>query len=101
FRIISNIHQIPPKKIRGKGSQGKKTTNTHVEEVEVSEESDLEPTKRKISYTHVEGTGSIPGVPDESTVVSATSREGTGAKPGVLDKEKDITEEKVILEWGD
>ncbi|GKC95180.1 hypothetical protein Tco_1160622, partial [Tanacetum coccineum] len=41
-----------------------------------------------------EGTGSKPGVPDESTVVSATSSEGTGAKLGVLDEEKDITEEK-------
>ncbi|GJT21657.1 hypothetical protein Tco_0891594 [Tanacetum coccineum] len=38
---------------------------------------------------------------DESTVVSATSNEGTGIKPGVLDEEKDIIEEKVILEWGD
>ncbi|GKC60446.1 hypothetical protein Tco_1088044 [Tanacetum coccineum] len=40
-------------------------------------------------------------VPDESIVVSATSSEGTGAKPRVPNKEKDITEEKVILEWGD
>ncbi|GJU25601.1 hypothetical protein Tco_1164222 [Tanacetum coccineum] len=47
-----------------------------------------------------EGTGNIPGVPDESTVVSATSSEGTGTKPGVPDEEKDITEENVILEWG-
>ncbi|GJQ91923.1 retrovirus-related pol polyprotein from transposon TNT 1-94 [Tanacetum coccineum] len=38
---------------------------------------------------------------DESIVVSATLSEGTSAKPGVLDKDKDITEEKVILEWGD
>ncbi|GJW86873.1 hypothetical protein Tco_0162213 [Tanacetum coccineum] len=42
-----------------------------------------------------------PGVPDESTVIYATSSEGTGAKPGVLDEDKDITEEKVILKWGD
>ncbi|GJV92754.1 hypothetical protein Tco_1540567, partial [Tanacetum coccineum] len=47
-----------------------------------------------------EGTGTVPGVPDESTVVSATSDEGTGIKPGVPDEEKVITEEKVILEWG-
>ncbi|GJZ39967.1 hypothetical protein Tco_0586530 [Tanacetum coccineum] len=33
--------------------------------------------------------------------ISATSSEGTGAKPRVLDEEKDIIEEKVILEWGD
>ncbi|GJT08412.1 hypothetical protein Tco_0842874 [Tanacetum coccineum] len=35
-----------------------------------------------------EGTGRIPRVPDESTVVSVTSSEGTGTKPGVLDEEK-------------
>nr|GEV91128.1 hypothetical protein [Tanacetum cinerariifolium] len=46
------------------------------------------------------GTRSKPGVPDESTVVSATSSEGTGAKPGVPDEENVTTEEKVILEWG-
>ncbi|GJX82640.1 uncharacterized mitochondrial protein-like protein [Tanacetum coccineum] len=47
-----------------------------------------------------EGTSTIPGVPDESTVISATSSEGTGTKPGVPAEEKDITEENVILEWG-
>ncbi|GJW25121.1 hypothetical protein Tco_0038932 [Tanacetum coccineum] len=45
-----------------------------------------------------EGTGSKPMVPDKSTVVSTTSSEGTSAKPGVLDEDKDITEEKVVLE---
>ncbi|GJW88747.1 hypothetical protein Tco_0164087 [Tanacetum coccineum] len=40
-----------------------------------------------------EGTGTITGVPNESTVVSATSSEGTGTKLGVPDEEKDITEE--------
>ncbi|GJZ24883.1 putative reverse transcriptase domain-containing protein [Tanacetum coccineum] len=30
-----------------------------------------------------------------------TSSEGTSAKPGVLDEDKDITEVKIILEWGD
>ncbi|GKD92272.1 hypothetical protein Tco_1372109, partial [Tanacetum coccineum] len=53
-----------------------------------------------VSATSSEGTGRIPGVPDESIVVSATSSEGTSTKPGVLDKEKVLTEEKVILEWG-
>ncbi|GKE41566.1 hypothetical protein Tco_1468850, partial [Tanacetum coccineum] len=41
-----------------------------------------------------EGTSTIPGVPDESTVVSATSNEGTSAQPRVPDKDKDITKEK-------
>ncbi|GJS44931.1 hypothetical protein Tco_0595052 [Tanacetum coccineum] len=47
-----------------------------------------------------ERTRTKPGVPDESTVVSATSSEGTGTKHGVPDEEKDITKENVILEWG-
>nr|GEZ00684.1 hypothetical protein [Tanacetum cinerariifolium] len=53
------------------------------------------------SKTKLKGTGSIPDVPDESTVVSTTSSEGTSAKPGVFDEDMDITKEKVILEWGD
>ncbi|GKD48429.1 hypothetical protein Tco_1277405, partial [Tanacetum coccineum] len=48
-----------------------------------------------------EGTGSKPRVLDESTVVSSTLSEGTNAKSGVPNEDKDITEEKVILEWGD
>ncbi|GJU28862.1 hypothetical protein Tco_1172451 [Tanacetum coccineum] len=47
-----------------------------------------------------EGTGIKPGVPDESTVVSAPTSEGTGTKPRVPNKEKEITKENVILEWG-
>nr|GFD08845.1 hypothetical protein [Tanacetum cinerariifolium] len=45
-----------------------------------------------------EGTGSKPGIPDESTIVSATLSDGTGAKPGFPDEDKDINEEKIILE---
>nr|GEU50229.1 hypothetical protein [Tanacetum cinerariifolium] len=48
-----------------------------------------------------EGTDSKLGVPDESTVVSSTSSEGIGIKPGFPNEENNITEEKVILEWGD
>ncbi|GKA22846.1 hypothetical protein Tco_0708808, partial [Tanacetum coccineum] len=202
--------QIPPKKNRGKGSQGKKTIDTRVTDVDVSKESKPEPARkrttskrrvkkkvtisaddniipdldvalelgksislteakeeeaaRQVHATHarivtksipeparrrpsgkmtsnppkklksvlsltpeeqeaadtikalkestktirrqpgtrgsIEGIGSKPGVPNESTVVSATSSEGTGAKPGVLDEEKVTTEENVILEWG-
>ncbi|GJV41294.1 hypothetical protein Tco_1419734 [Tanacetum coccineum] len=43
-----------------------------------------------------EGTGRIPKVPDEFTVVSATSHEGSSTKPGVLDEEKVISEKKDI-----
>nr|GFA05962.1 hypothetical protein [Tanacetum cinerariifolium] len=96
---------------------------TEAEEVEATRKVDatharivtkfvLEPTRRrkleikKISRMQPgtggssEGTGTIPGVPDESTVVSATSSEGTNTQSGVPDEEKVISEEKVILEWG-
>nr|GEU61523.1 hypothetical protein [Tanacetum cinerariifolium] len=143
--------QIPPKKSKGKGSQGKKTTYTLMADVDVSEKSDSEPArkrttsrrvvKKKVTFSiadniipdpdvalelcksirlteaaeeeaarqvHVthgripgpggssEGTGSIPGVPDKSPVISATSNEGTGTKPGVPDEEKVISKENVI-----
>ncbi|GKE56912.1 hypothetical protein Tco_1496097 [Tanacetum coccineum] len=49
-----------------------------------------------------EGTGTKPGVPDESTITPTTSSEGTGTKPGVLDEEKVTFKAKadVILDWG-
>ncbi|GJU98130.1 hypothetical protein Tco_1327401 [Tanacetum coccineum] len=46
----------------------------------------------------IKGTGRIPGVPDESIMVSATSSEGTGTILGVPDEEKVTSKEKVILE---
>ncbi|GKD57409.1 copia protein, partial [Tanacetum coccineum] len=45
--------QIPPKKSRGKGSQGKKTTDTSEADVEVSEESDSEPMRKQTSSRRV------------------------------------------------
>ncbi|GJS43295.1 hypothetical protein Tco_0568338 [Tanacetum coccineum] len=39
--------QIPTKKSRGKGSQGKKTVDTSVKEIEVSEESEPKPAKKR------------------------------------------------------
>ncbi|GKE52013.1 hypothetical protein Tco_1487169, partial [Tanacetum coccineum] len=151
---------IPPKKSIGKGSQGKKTVDVSQESVDVSDESEPEPAKKKTgsrstrgvviqdipsalkpkpatsklklkgvqSLTHEEqeaadtmqalkeskktsrrqpgtggsseGTGRIPGVPDESTVVSAISSKGTGTKPGVPDEEKVTSKVNVYLEWG-
>ncbi|GJV64802.1 hypothetical protein Tco_1475630 [Tanacetum coccineum] len=46
----------------------------------------------------IKGTSRIPGVLDESTMVSATSSEGTGTILGVPDEEKVTSKEKVILE---
>ncbi|GKB96242.1 hypothetical protein Tco_0982379 [Tanacetum coccineum] len=150
---------IPPKKRRGKRSQRKKTTDVSQESVDVSDESEPEPAKKKTCSRSTkgiaiqdtpsarnpkptasklklkgvqsltleeqlaadtmralkeskktnrrlqgtrgssEGTGRIPGVPDESTIVSATSSEGTGTKPGVPDEEKVTSKANVILEW--
>nr|GEY94444.1 hypothetical protein [Tanacetum cinerariifolium] len=46
-------HQIPPKKSIGKWSQRKKTTDTHVADVDVSEESDPKSPKRKTTSRRV------------------------------------------------
>ncbi|GJX54781.1 hypothetical protein Tco_0283150 [Tanacetum coccineum] len=45
--------QIPPKKSRGKGSQGKKTTYTPMADVDISEESEPEPAKKKTASRRV------------------------------------------------
>nr|GEY46273.1 hypothetical protein [Tanacetum cinerariifolium] len=44
---------LPPKKNRGKGSQGKKTADTPEAAVDVSEESDFEPARKRISSRRV------------------------------------------------
>ncbi|GKD24932.1 hypothetical protein Tco_1231146 [Tanacetum coccineum] len=48
-----------------------------------------------------EGTGTKPGVPNESTVTPITSSEETGTKPGVLDEENDTLNQKPMftLDW--
>nr|GEZ18834.1 hypothetical protein [Tanacetum cinerariifolium] len=51
--FINFTSQIPPEKSRGRGSQGKKTLDTHVADVNVSEESSLEPTKKKTASRRV------------------------------------------------
>nr|GFC31725.1 hypothetical protein [Tanacetum cinerariifolium] len=73
---------IPPKKSRGKGSQGKKTADTPEADVDVFEESESEPARKRTR------------VPDESTIIPATLSEGTGTKPGVLNEEKVDTDEE-------
>ncbi|GJX18377.1 hypothetical protein Tco_0221054 [Tanacetum coccineum] len=45
--------QIPPKKSRGKGSQGKKTADTPEADVDVSEESDSEPARKRTASRRV------------------------------------------------
>ncbi|GJZ06924.1 hypothetical protein Tco_0540717, partial [Tanacetum coccineum] len=51
--IKYSTSQIPPKKSRGKGSQGKKTTNTPVADVDVSEESDSELARKRTTSRRV------------------------------------------------
>ncbi|GKB19332.1 hypothetical protein Tco_0853255 [Tanacetum coccineum] len=49
-----------------------------------------------------EGTGIIPGVPDEPTVIFTTSSEGTSITPGVPDEVKVTSEAKAdsTIDWG-
>ncbi|GJU70500.1 hypothetical protein Tco_1256759 [Tanacetum coccineum] len=112
---------IPPKKSRGKGSQGKKTADVSQESVDVSDEFEPKPAKkntRKLAediqvleaqLKKLVGYQGFPMSPQSSCspsslfferTILATSSEGTGTKPGVLDEEKVTSEANVILEWG-
>nr|GEV41545.1 reverse transcriptase domain-containing protein [Tanacetum cinerariifolium] len=51
--IKYSTSQIPPKKSRGKGSQGKKTSYSHVADVDVSDESDSEPARKRTASRRV------------------------------------------------
>ncbi|GJV47820.1 hypothetical protein Tco_1438032 [Tanacetum coccineum] len=103
---LPRFTKITPKKNIGKGSQRKKTAIVSQESVDVSDESEPEPAKKKTSSRKQEaadtmqalkeskktsrrqpsnegsseGTSRIPGVPDESTFISAISSEGAGSE---------------------
>ncbi|GJT62451.1 hypothetical protein Tco_1005984 [Tanacetum coccineum] len=65
--------QIPPKKSKGKGSQGKKTADTPVADVDVSEESDSKPARKRTCNTlifHISAEGSF-GVLRLNTITQA------------------------------
>ncbi|GJV84796.1 hypothetical protein Tco_1524694 [Tanacetum coccineum] len=74
-----------------KAKKAEATRQVHATHARIVTESVPEPTRSTGGSS--KGTGTIPGVPDDSIVVSATSSEGTGTKLGVPDKENDITKE--------
>nr|GEU54371.1 retrovirus-related Pol polyprotein from transposon TNT 1-94 [Tanacetum cinerariifolium] len=102
-------------KRRGKGSQGKKTADTPMEDVDVSKESNFKPARKRTASRIVEsvyimqalkeskktskrqpgtrssnkGIGVSLGVPDKPTVVPATSSEGTESEYSKEDKGDD------------
>nr|GEU76550.1 hypothetical protein [Tanacetum cinerariifolium] len=76
-----------------KKSSGRSCKSVVIQDITSTLKLKLASSKTKLKGSN-EGTGSKPGVPDESIVVSATSSEGTSAKPGVPDDDKDITKEK-------
>nr|GEV45869.1 hypothetical protein [Tanacetum cinerariifolium] len=171
YHIIKDDEIIPPKKSRGRGSKGKKTTKESQETVNVSEESKPKPepakkkttskrvVKKKVTLsvddniifgdpdaalelakivtesfsesakkkssgrssksvvihdtpsapksksatlkTKLKGALTLTPQEEEAADIMQALKEGTGSKPRVSDEDKDITEEKVILEWGD
>ncbi|GJW30903.1 hypothetical protein Tco_0047778 [Tanacetum coccineum] len=95
--MTESIPESAKKKSSGKSSKKQEATDI----MQALKESKKTSIRQLGTRGSNEGTGSKPWVLDESTVISATSSEGTSTKPGVHDEEKDIIEEKVILEWGD
>ncbi|GJV05164.1 hypothetical protein Tco_1338733, partial [Tanacetum coccineum] len=97
-RIVTDSVPEPTKK----KTSSRSTRSVVIQDTPSAPKSKSATSKSKLKGTggSSEGTGRIPGVLDESTIVSATSSEGTGTKPGIHNEEKVSTEEKVILEWG-
>ncbi|GJX47023.1 hypothetical protein Tco_0272213 [Tanacetum coccineum] len=97
-RKSGKVTSDPPKKLKG-------VPSLTPEEQEAADIMQALKESKKISKRQPgtrgssEGTSTIPGVPDESTIVSATSSEGTGIKPRDPDEEKEITKVNVILEY--
>ncbi|GKC53739.1 hypothetical protein Tco_1076484 [Tanacetum coccineum] len=104
-RIVSeSVPESAKKKFGGRSSRGAQSLTPAEKEaaniMQALKESN-KTSKRQLGIGgSSEGTSTMLGVPDESTIVSATSSEGTGTKPGVPGEEKDITKENVILDWG-
>nr|GEW06771.1 hypothetical protein [Tanacetum cinerariifolium] len=98
-RKSSKVTSDPPKKLKGVPSLTPEEQEA-ADIMQAHKESKKTSKRQPVTEGSSEGTGTIPGVPNESIVVSATSSKGTSTKPGVLDEEKDITKENVILEWG-
>ncbi|GJS04696.1 hypothetical protein Tco_0321204 [Tanacetum coccineum] len=98
-RKSGKVTSDPPKKLKGVPSltlEEQEAANIMQALKESKKTSKRQPGTRSSN----KGTSTIPGVPNESTVVSTTPSEGTGTKPGIPNKENHITEENVILEWG-
>ncbi|GKC69222.1 hypothetical protein Tco_1115105, partial [Tanacetum coccineum] len=93
-QVSKKVFSNPSQKLKGVQSL------TH-EEQEAADTMKALKESKKTSRRHPgtrgssEGTGSIPGVPNESTIVSATSSEGIGTIPGVPDEEKVTSEENI------
>ncbi|GKC52730.1 hypothetical protein Tco_1075475, partial [Tanacetum coccineum] len=98
-RKSGKVTSDPPKKLKGVPSLTPEEQEA-VDIIQALKESKKTSKRHPGTGGSNEGTGTIPGAPNESTVISATSSEGSGTKPGVPDEEKDITKENVILKWG-
>nr|GEY12456.1 hypothetical protein [Tanacetum cinerariifolium] len=96
---IRKVTSDPPKNLKGVPSLAPKEQEA-ANTMQALKETRMTSRRQPSTKGSSEGTGTIPGVPDESTFISTTSSEGTGTKPGVPNEKKVITEENVILEWG-
>ncbi|GJZ29535.1 hypothetical protein Tco_0574182 [Tanacetum coccineum] len=84
--MTESVHE--PARRRPSGIAFRDTSRTMQSSKESKKTSRRQPSTGGLS----EGTGRIPGVPDESTIISATSSKGTSTKPGVPNEEKVTTE---------
>ncbi|GJV55565.1 hypothetical protein Tco_1456570 [Tanacetum coccineum] len=106
LKIVTEfVPEFAKKKSGGRSSMSVVIQDTPKEKEDVDIMQDLKESKKSSKRQpgpegSNEGTGSKPGVPNESTVISATSSKGTGVKPG-FQENKGITEEKKDDKDGD
>nr|GFA25951.1 hypothetical protein [Tanacetum cinerariifolium] len=94
-RIVTEyVPESAKKKSSGRSSKKEQEAADIMQALSESKKSDKTQLSTRGSH---KGTGTIPRVPDESTIVSTTSSEGTSAKQRVPDEKKDITEERSFL----
>ncbi|GJZ46203.1 hypothetical protein Tco_0593799 [Tanacetum coccineum] len=103
-RKLGKVTSDPPKKLKGVPSLTLKEQEA-ADTMQALKESRKTSRRQPGTRGSNEGTGTIPRVPDESTVVSATSSEGTKSEYSkedqIGDKEKDDKDDDVDVEGDD
>nr|GEX63592.1 retrovirus-related Pol polyprotein from transposon TNT 1-94 [Tanacetum cinerariifolium] len=82
-------------------SAKKKSSGRSSKSVVIQDTPSAPKSKSTTLKTKLKGAPTLTSQEEEVADIMQALKEGTSFKPGVSDEDRDITEEKVILEWGD